>query len=55
MSEFFAMGGYAKYVWSAWSISIIVLVFTVILTRRALQSTLEQVLRRQQSQEKMKS
>ena len=53
MSEFFAMGGYAKYVWSAYSISIVVLVLAVVLTKRALRNTREQVLRRQQSQREM--
>jgi heme exporter protein CcmD len=55
MSEFLAMGGYAKYVWSAWSISVIVLIFTVILTKRALRSTRERVLRRQASQRKVQT
>ena len=49
MSEFLAMGGYAKYVWSAWGISVVVLVFTVVLTKRALAQTRTRVLRRQAS------
>lgn len=53
MSEFFAMGGYAQYVWSAYTISIVVLVLVVVLTKRALRNTREQVLRRQQSQREM--
>jgi heme exporter protein D len=53
MSEFFAMGGYAKYVWSSYTISIVVLVLMVVLTKRALRNTREQVLRRQQSQREM--
>jgi len=27
MSEFFAMGGYAFYVWGSWSVSLFVLVY----------------------------
>ena len=53
MSEFFAMGGYAKYVWSSYTISMVVLVLVVVLTKRALRNTREQVLRRQQSQREM--
>jgi heme exporter protein D len=55
MNEFFAMGGYAKYVWSAYSITLVVLIITVILTRQALTRTREQVLRRQLSQKDLQS
>ena len=55
MSEFLAMGGYAKYVWSAWSISLVVLTLTVILTRRTLNSTRRRILKRQMSQKDMQS
>ena len=55
MSEFLAMGGYAKYVWSAWSISLVVLTLTVIFTRRALNSTRQRVLKRQMSQKELQS
>ena len=49
MSEFLAMGGYAKYVWSAWGISLVVLIIMVLLTKRTLTNTRNQVLRRQAS------
>jgi heme exporter protein D len=35
MSEFFAMGGYAGYVWSAYGIGAVVLTAIVVLSRRA--------------------
>ncbi len=55
MNEFFAMGGYAKYVWSAWGISLIVLSLTVVITRRALNSKRRSVLKRQMSQKELQS
>ena len=55
MSEFFAMGGYAKYVWSAYSISVVVLIFAVVLTKRSLTATRERVLRRQASERSLGS
>ena len=55
MTEFLSMGGYAKYVWSAYGITLIVLVFTVILTKRALTRTRTQTLRRQMSQKELQS
>jgi heme exporter protein D len=55
MSEFLAMGGYAKYVWSAWGISLVVLFITVLLSKRALTNTRNRVLRRQASQKEARS
>ncbi|MEL0084071.1 MAG: heme exporter protein CcmD [Gammaproteobacteria bacterium] len=34
MSEFFAMGGYAVYVWSAWGLTVIVMTLNLILPLR---------------------
>ena len=34
MSEFFHMGGYAAYVWSAYGLSVVVLVLNVIAARK---------------------
>lgn len=34
MSEFFHMGGYAAYVWSAYGISLVVLILNIILPIR---------------------
>jgi heme exporter protein D len=55
MSEFLAMGGYAKYVWSAYGISLVVLTLTVILTLRSFKATRSRVLKRQQSQKELQS
>ena len=49
MSEFFAMGGYAKYVWPAYSISLVALTLAVVLSRKALTATRRKVARYQQS------
>ena len=49
MAEFFDMGGYARYVWSAWGISAVVLVITVALARAGLRNTREQLRVRLQS------
>lgn len=51
MSEFLAMGGYAKYVWSAFGISLLVLFAAVYLNKRYLAGTQQRVLRRILSQE----
>jgi heme exporter protein D len=55
MSDFLAMGGYAKYVWSSYGLTLIVLVITVVLTKRMLTNTRQRVLRRQASQKEMQS
>ena len=51
MIEFLAMGGYAKYVWSAFGISLLVLFAAVYLNKRYLAGTQQRVLRRILSQE----
>jgi heme exporter protein D len=43
VSEFFAMGGYAGYVWSSWLIALLVLVWNVIVPQRKHQKLLEQL------------
>ncbi len=55
MNDFFAMGGYAKYVWSAYSISFVVLLLTTVLAKRALTNARARVLRRQASQKEQQS
>ncbi|MGI9289944.1 MAG: heme exporter protein CcmD [Gammaproteobacteria bacterium] len=55
MSEFLAMGGYAKYVWSSWGISVVVLVLAVVLTKRMLAHTRSRVIRRQASMKEASS
>ena len=52
VSEFFAMGGHALYVWSAWGLTAACLVGLVIatrLSRRALESDIRRRLRRDAS------
>lgn len=49
MSEFFAMGGYGTYVWSAYGVSFVVLVATVWLVRRNLANTRERLKRQRLS------
>jgi heme exporter protein CcmD len=51
VNDFLAMGGYAQYVWSAYTISFVVLVLTIWLTRRQLTKTRERVMRYQLSQQ----
>ena len=51
MSEFLEMGGYARFVWSAFGISLMVLIATVWLTKRSLTATRERLRRRLQSQQ----
>jgi heme exporter protein CcmD len=51
MIEFLAMDGYAKYVWSAFGISLLVLFAAVYLNKRYLTGTRQRVLRRILSQE----
>ena len=43
MSEFFAMGGYAPYVWSTFGITLVVLVINVIAAKRRLRQVREQL------------
>ncbi|MCL4780448.1 MAG: heme exporter protein CcmD [Gammaproteobacteria bacterium] len=43
MSEFLAMGGYAKYVWPAFGITAIVLVINLLAARRQLRQTRERL------------
>ena len=43
MTEFFAMGGYAKYVWPAFGIPAIVLVVNLLAARRQLRQTRERL------------
>jgi len=49
LAEFFEMGGYARYVWSAWGISAAALIATVVLTHASLRSTQAKLRRRLQS------
>ena len=43
MSEFFAMGGYANYVWPAFGITAIVLMVNLLAARRQLRQTRERL------------
>jgi heme exporter protein CcmD len=46
MNEFLEMGGYARYVWSAFGVSLIVLTGMIYLTKRSLRNTRAQLARR---------
>ncbi len=46
MNEFFAMGGYGAYVWSAYGISAIVMAGNVLLSRRAERELLTRLVER---------
>lgn len=46
MTDFIAMGGYAKYVWTAFGISLVMLVATIWLSKRNLAQTRKRVLRK---------
>lgn len=43
MTEFLAMGGYAKYVWSSFGITAIVLILNLLAARRQLRQTRERL------------
>ena len=51
MSEFFNMGGYAAYVWSAYGISLVVLVMNIILPIQREKALLSSIRRRLQREE----
>ena len=38
VTEYFAMGGYAGFVWSAYGLSLVVLVGLLVVSRRALRA-----------------
>ncbi|MEW6353013.1 MAG: heme exporter protein CcmD [Pseudomonadota bacterium] len=46
MSEFFHMGGYAFYVWSAYAVTFAVLLVNVIVPLRAEQKLLREIARK---------
>lgn len=51
MSEFLAMGGYAVYVWSAYGITLLVLLLNIWSASRRHRAALEQVRRTAASQQ----
>ena len=48
MSEFFHMGGYAAYVWSAYGISLVVLIMNIILPIQREKALLHSIRKRLQ-------
>ena len=48
MSEFFHMGGYAAYVWSAYGISLVVLIMNIILPIRREKALLHNLRKKMQ-------
>jgi len=49
MNEFLEMGGYARYVWGAFGLSLVVLTLMVAWTKRGLRTTQRRLARRQRS------
>ncbi|MDX1443834.1 MAG: heme exporter protein CcmD [Gammaproteobacteria bacterium] len=49
MSEFFAMGGYAAYVWSAFGITAFTMIVLAVLARRADRRALDRIRRREEN------
>ena len=54
MSEFLNMGGYALYVWSAFGITLVVLIANAILPMRREKQLLHSLKKRQQREEAAK-
>lgn len=46
MAEFFAMGGYAGFLWPAYLVTFLAIVVNIVSARRALQRAREQARRR---------
>ena len=46
MSQFFAMGGYAAYVWPSYGLTLVVIVLNVVWARRLLAKSREEARRR---------
>jgi heme exporter protein D len=46
MNEFLAMGGYARYVWPSFGLTLAVLVINIVSARRALATARRDALRR---------
>ena len=44
MAEFLAMGGYAEYVWSAFGLAVLTLIFNVLSARRRMSIVMEKVM-----------
>lgn len=51
LQQFFSMGGYGAYVWSAYAITFIVLLANILVSRRGLTSSLEHARRMQSTQD----
>jgi heme exporter protein D len=43
MTEFLAMGGYAEFVWSAFGLALVTLIFNVVAARRRMRVVLEKI------------
>lgn len=53
MSEFFAMGGYAFYVWTSYALAFIVLIVNVIIPRYQHRQALQRIEKRAKRKEKL--
>lgn len=49
MSEFFAMGGYAGYVWSCYGLTLVILAGNLWFSRRDLKAQIQRATRRNQT------
>ena len=50
MKEFFAMGGYAFYVWTSYAVALVVLVGNVVLARQRHREQIARIARRMKRQ-----
>ena len=41
MAEFFAMGGYAEYVWSCFALGLLTVVYNIVAARRRIRAVME--------------
>lgn len=42
MAEFFEMGGYARFVWGAFGVWLVCMIFNIVSARRKFRSSIEQ-------------
>jgi heme exporter protein D len=55
MAEFLAMGGYAQFVWSAFGITAVVIIFNIVSARRRLKHIQRELAQRSARQSRRRS
>lgn len=55
MAEFFAMGGYAAYVWSAYALTLVILMANLFAARTRFKSTIRQLIGKFKREERIRS